>query len=102
MDSMTTTERDASACTRRHQAFALAPVRERERERNTFACIRRHQGFALPPTGGFNDIKQLNLHHPTAVGMWASSSTGTGGVRSGYSSVLRVLNLGIVTSQEGP
>jgi len=100
VDSMTKTERDASACTKRHQDFALAPVTERERD--AFACIRRHQGVALAPVGGFNEQTLFNLHHPTAVGMWASSSTWTGGVRSGYSSVLRVLNLGIVTSQEGP
>jgi len=37
-------ERCASACIRRHPAFALAPVRERERE--------RPQAFALDPVGG--------------------------------------------------
>ena len=36
-------EIDPSTCIRRHQAFALATVRERD----TSACISRHQAFAL-------------------------------------------------------
>ena len=58
-------ERNASACMRRHQAFALAPVRERRvsvyeeapgfrpgpRERDASGCTRRHQAFVLAPVG---------------------------------------------------
>ena len=36
-------ERVASACMRRHQDFALPPVRERD----DYACICRHQAFTL-------------------------------------------------------
>jgi hypothetical protein len=62
-------ERDASACIRRHQAFALDTVSEMlprvkgvTCERDASACIRRHQAFALPP-----------VWHPIT---WGASSCG--------------------------
>ena len=55
-------ERDASACMRRLQGFALAPVpliRKREIERDASACMRRLQGFGLAPVLSLDEVSFL-------------------------------------------